>query len=103
MLSSYDAWLATPPEPKAVATDWHGRPIYGGWHYGFDGRWVPEEEGGDAIGPLIEVEGEVVDYNETFYPDGGYFRRGVNGLVAEGDEQDYLHTFYQLEDLTQTF
>lgn len=64
---------------------------------------LPEEEGGDAIGPLIEVEGEVVDYNETFYPDGGYFRRGVNGLVAEGDEQDYLHTFYQLEDLTQTF
>ena len=61
---------------------------------------MPEEEAEEAIGPLIEVEGEVVDYNETFWPEGGYFRRGINGLVAEGDEQDYLQKFYTLEDLT---
>ena len=100
MLSSYDAWLATPPEPKAIATDCRGRPIYGGWHYDFGGQWVPEEEGGDAIGGLIEIEEPAVDYNETYWPEGGYFRRGINGLVAEGDEQDYLQKFYTLEDLT---
>lgn len=100
MLSSYDSWLASPPEPKAVAIDWRCRPIYGGWHYDFSGKWVPEEEANEAIGPIIEVEGEVVDYNETYWPEGGYFRRGINGLVAEGDEQDYLQKFYTLEDLT---
>lgn len=100
MLSSYDAWLVKTPEPKAVATDWRGRPIYGGWHYDFDGRWVPEEEAEEAIGGLIEIEEPAVDYNETYWPEGGYFHRGINGLVAEGDEQDYLQKFYTLEDLT---
>lgn len=44
----------------------------------------------------------VAERNQQTYctwPEGGYFRRGINGLVSEGDEQEYLQTFYQLENL----